>query len=98
MLLKEETRTNFEFSEILDRARDLNRELARSRSDTREVEITVVDDPDADGGGTTAVPKCQVTVTADTLKEARAAKAHLEGSDHNCKCTRSGKTVTCTCP
>jgi hypothetical protein len=101
MLLKEESRkkeeapTDFDFAEILDRARDLNRELLRSRSDTREVEITVIDDSEVDRG---SIASCKVTVVADTFKEAKEAKAHLEGKDHKCSCTRDGKTVTCTCP
>jgi hypothetical protein len=100
MMLKEDTRTDFAFAEILDRARDLNRELVRSGSDTREVSVTVTDNPEVDGGGggSTAVPKCTVVVVSDTIKEAKGAKSHLEGKDHNCTCTRVGTTVTCSCP
>ena len=97
-MVKEDIRPKFDFAEALDRARDLQRELFRSRSGSREVEISVLDDPEVLGDGTTAVPKCQVTVKADTLAEAKAAKSHLEGKDHKCKCTRDGTTVKCTCP
>lgn len=98
-MLKQDPKTEFDFVEIFDRARDLHRELVRSRAETREVEITVVDDGDGDGGGApTVVGRCQVTVKADTLREAKAAYKHLTGTDHNCTCKRDGRIVTCDCP
>ena len=97
-MLKEDVKTDLDFGEILDRARDLNRELVRSRGETREVKIEVIDDPDATDDGSGVVAKCAVTIVADTLKEAKYAKAHLEGAGHNCKCARNKTTVTCLCP
>lgn len=87
-----------DFSQILDRARELKQEVSRGGSKTMAIKVAVGVDPSVGDAGTTAVPKCVVTVTADSAEEAKAAKDHLEGEDHKCNCWQFMNMVGCVCP